>query len=168
MPCTPRTLSASFTSSSLNGLRTATTSFTPSLPSIAASSACLPSPLLGPGRLGALCGSCLTPTVAGGRPLRVRGHPPVVVWSLSPVLGGEGTGRHGRHPLGEGLLGIDLLVVDGDVADLEDLVLLPQATADELHDHQDQGGDRRRPADDPDRRQELRPGLVPATPVQEA
>ena len=71
-------------------------------------------------------------------------------------------------PHGEGLLGEGLLAVDGEVADLEDLVLVAGAAEhqpDQLH--QDEG-DEGRPEDDPDGRPELLPQLVGRARVHEA
>src|SRR5579883_3540079 len=114
IPATPRSFSAPFTSSSLNGLRTATTSFTPVLPSIGTASTraspnrrqtgTVPSPPRA--RPSEPLGGAVGAGAFGGR---AGGHHPL------------GRGRQGRHPLGEGLLRVGLLIVDGHVADLEHL-----------------------------------------------
>src|ERR1700681_2563336 len=106
MPATPMVLRASFTSSSLKGLRTATTSFMCSV-------RFRPCSIRSSGSYG-----------RGGRRRRGRWRRGSEVPHTDP-RNGEVT-----DPLGELLLGVDLLVVDGEGARLQHLVLLPQALTD--------------------------------------
>ena len=86
---------------------------------------------------------------------------------LPPVDAGHGEGTVAAG--GEaGVLGERLLAVDGEVADLEDLVLVAGATEDPADDLHEDEGDQRRPEDDEDGRPELLPQLVRRPGVHQA
>src|SRR5579872_7529483 len=111
MPATPRVFKASFTSSSLKGLRTATISFTTGSPFVLVALRPFPGGTL-PDRRGRI----------GRHRWRGRAGPD------SRHL--EGAAR----PHGDGLLGEGLLVVDGEVADLEHVVGVARAPQHEPDD----------------------------------
>jgi len=132
IPWIPRALRASFTSSNLNGLSTATISFM------------LLVSLSYPMMSSQLPAAPVRVPVNSAPPRRLT----PAAWQrwASPAMAKAPT-RSTRVSGGE-----RLLAVDGEVADLEDLIAVPGATedqADELHeDEGDEGG----PEDDPDRR----------------
>src|SRR5579884_2530679 len=130
MPCTPRVFSASLTSSSLKGFRTATISFI-----------CVALPFV---RSRRSVGRALLGPYSGP------------IGRSRPYAGElEGARRPATDTGGEALLGERLLVVNGEVADLEHVVLVAHATQDELQDPHDHEGGEGRPGDDPDGRPEL-------------
>src|SRR6516162_10338547 len=131
MPWTPLLLRTSLTSSSLNGLRTATINFIVDL----LSSSC---PGLGTAARGRRFG--LWRRIGLGRRFGFS--------RTTLVQAGHGEGAVAAS--GEPLLGERLFAVDSEVADLEDVVLVAGTTENPADDlHQDEG-DQRGPDDDED------------------
>src|SRR5580658_6975278 len=82
-------------------------------------------------------------------------------------VGSDGVCRTTPRETGKRLLREGFLVVDGEVADLKDLILVAGSTehqADELHENE---GHQCRPADHPQSRSELFPQLVGVPRVHE-